>query len=65
MKQVDARLPSQTFSTVLVLFLDILSAAVAKTIIDTEIYDKASDYFVERALEVRKKIAQKRVPSLT
>ena len=43
MKQVEARLPSQTVSTVLVVLLDIWSAAIAKTIIDTEIYDKAFD----------------------
>ena len=34
-----------------------------KTTVDTEIYDKAFDYFVERVLEVRKKITQKQEPS--
>ena len=42
-KQVEERLPSQTVSTVLVVFLDILYAEVSKIIIGTEIYDKAFD----------------------
>ena len=45
-KQIEAQLPSQTVLTVLVLFLDIRSAAFSKTIIDTEIYDKSFEYFV-------------------
>ena len=62
-RQVEAYLPSQTVLTVLVIFLDIWSAAVSKTIIDTEIYDKDFDYFVKQVLEVRKKIAQNKEPS--
>ena len=50
MKQVEERLPSQTHLAVLVVFLNIRYAAVAKTIIDTEIYDNAFEYFVERVL---------------
>ena len=62
MKQVKAHHPSQTFLTVLVVLLDIQSAAFSKTIIDTEIYDNAFTYFFERVLEVRKKISQKQAP---
>ena len=63
MKQVELCLPIKTDSTVLVVFLDIQSAAVSKTIIDTEIYDNAFDYFVEQVLEVRKKISKIQAPS--
>ena len=63
MKQLEASLPSQKMRTVLVVFLYIWSAAVSKTIIDTEIYDKDFDYFVKQVLEVRKKIAQNKEPS--
>ena len=62
MKQVEGRLPSQNVSTVLVIFLGIWSASVAKKIIDTQIYDNDFDYFVEPVLEVCKKIYQKRAP---
>ena len=43
MNNVEARLTSQTVLTVLVVFLDICSGVVSKTIIDTEIYDNAFD----------------------
>ena len=43
MSKEEAYLPSQTVSTVLVVFLEIWSAAVSKTIIDTEIYDNNFD----------------------
>ena len=62
MKQVQARLTSKHVSTVLVLFLDILSTAAANKIIDTEFYDKAFDYIVEQVLEVHKNISQKKSP---
>ena len=48
MNQVDALLPSQTILTVFVLFLEIRSAAVSMTIVDTEMYDNAFDHFFER-----------------
>ena len=51
-KQAEARLPSLKKSTFLVVFLDIWYPAVAKKIIDTEIYDKTFNYFVEQVLEV-------------
>ena len=63
-KKVETRITSQTVSTVLVVLPNIWSAAVTKTIIDTEIYGKDFDYFVKHFLEVRKKISQKRAPSL-
>ena len=63
MNHVEARLLSQNYSTVLVVLMEIWSAAFSKTIIDTEIYDNASEYFVERVLEVCKKIVQKKSPS--
>ena len=50
--QAEARLPSLKKSTFLVVFLDIWYPAVAKKIIDTEIYDKTFNYFVEQVLEV-------------
>ena len=50
-------------STFLVVFLDIWYPAVAKKIIDTEIYDKTFNYFVEQVLEVDWKISQKQPPS--
>ena len=56
-------MPSQKKSTVLVVFLDIRSTEVSKTILETEIYDNSFDYFVEQVLEVLKKIAQKQAPS--
>jgi hypothetical protein len=62
LKQVEARLPRQTIESVLIVFLDIRSASVVKTIIDTEIYEKAFEQFVARVLEVRQKIAEKRAP---
>ena len=37
-------------------------AEFSKTIIDTEIYDKAFDYFVTQVLGVHKNIAQKWAP---
>jgi hypothetical protein len=43
--------------------LDIPSAAVAKTIIDTEICESALDHFVARVWEVHQKIIEKRAPS--
>ena len=63
MNQEESRLPSQTVFTVLVLSLDIKYAAVAKTIIDIEIYDIAFDYFIKQVLEVCKNIAKKLAPS--
>ena len=62
MNQEESRLPSQTVFTVLVLSLDIKYAAVAKTIIDTEIHDKYFDFFFEQVLEVCKNITKKRSP---
>ena len=59
MKQVEARLPSQTVLNVMVVFLYIRYAEFSKTTIDTEIYDKAFDYFVTQVLGVHKNIAQK------
>ena len=41
--------------------MDIQSAAVAKTIVDTKIYEKSSDYFVEQVQEVCNSISQKQV----
>ena len=50
MKQEEECLPSKPILTVFVVFLDVWSAAVAKKNIDTEIYDKSFDSFVERVL---------------
>jgi hypothetical protein len=38
LKQVDARLPNQTAESVLVVFLDIRSASIVKTIIENDVY---------------------------
>ena len=62
MNLVEARLPIQNVSIVMVVLLDIWSAAVSKTIVDTEICDNTFDYFVEQVLEARKKITHKRAP---
>ena len=61
MKHIEARLPNQTVSTVFVVLMDIRSVAVAKTIVDTKIYEKSSDYFVEHVWEVCNSISQKQV----
>jgi hypothetical protein len=63
LKQVDARLSGQTIESVLVVFLDIRSAAVAKTIIDIKVYESAFDHFVAQVWEVHKTIAEKRAPA--
>jgi hypothetical protein len=63
LKQAEARLPGQTIESVLFVFLDIRSAAVAKTIIDTKIYESAFYHFVAHVWEVRQKIAEKRAPA--
>jgi hypothetical protein len=59
LKQVEAHLSGQTVEGVLVVFLDIRSAAVAKKIIDTKIYESVFDQFVAHVWEVRQKIAEK------
>jgi hypothetical protein len=59
---VEARLFGRTIESVLVVFLDIRSAAVVNTIIDIEIYESTFDHFVARVSEVRQKIAEKRAP---
>jgi hypothetical protein len=46
-----------------VVFLDIRSAAVAKTIIDNKIYERAVDHFVAQIWEVRQNIAEKQAPA--
>jgi hypothetical protein len=52
LKHAEARFPGQTIQSVFVVFLDIRSTSVAKTIIDTEIYEKDFDHFVARVLDV-------------
>ena len=48
MNQVESRLPSKNVLNNLVVLLDILSAEFANTIIYTEIYDNAFEYFFEQ-----------------
>ena len=62
MNQVEARLHSKTVLAVLVVFLDIQSAAVAKKIIDTEIYDKYFDYFFDRIWMLIRKLLRSEHP---
>jgi hypothetical protein len=59
---VEAHFSGQTIESFLIIFLDIRSVSVAKTITDTEIYERAFDQFAASVFEVRQKIAEKRAP---